>query len=52
MLRQDLQVTRTTNRGDAIYMIFDPVSFRSHRLTLGDYGVVARLLSERSLSHG
>jgi putative peptide zinc metalloprotease protein len=49
-LRPDLQVTRATNRGEAVYVVFDPISFQSHRLTLDDYAVVARITSDRTLA--
>ncbi len=48
-LRHDLQVTRTTQRGLPLYIVFDPVSFRSHRLTASDYEVATRLQAHRTL---
>ncbi len=48
-LRHDLQITRTIQRGQPLYVVFDPVSFRSHRLTASDYEVATRLQAHRTL---
>ena len=49
-LRQDLQITRTSSQGEPTYLIYDPVSFRSHRLSLNDYRVVSAIHSNATLN--
>lgn len=48
-LRSDLQITRQRNKGEPVYIIYDPVSFQSHRLSLTDYRVAASLSETRTL---
>lgn len=48
-LRSDLQITRQLTKGEPVYMVFDPVSFQSHRLSLTDYRVTACLDETRTL---
>ncbi len=48
-LRSDLQVSRQLTRGEPVYVVYDPVSFQSHRLTLTDYRVAACLDETRTL---
>lgn len=42
-LRSDLQVSRQVYQGEAVYVVHDPVSFRSHRLTVFQYRILASL---------
>ncbi|MFN3190540.1 MAG: HlyD family efflux transporter periplasmic adaptor subunit [Aureliella sp.] len=48
-LRNDLQITRQVNRGEPVYVLYDPVSFQAHRLNLLDYQVVSCLSADRTL---
>lgn len=48
-LRSDLQISRQWTRGEPAYVIYDPVSFQSHRLTLADYRVAACIDEARTL---
>ena len=48
-LRSDLQITRQLTKGEPAYIIYDPVSFQSHRLSLTDYRVAACLDETRTL---
>jgi putative peptide zinc metalloprotease protein len=48
-LRSDLQITRQWTKGEPFYVIYDPVSFQSHRLSLTDYRVAACLDEARTL---
>lgn len=48
-LRSDLQISRQLTKGSPAYVIYDPVSFQSHRLSLNDYRVAACLDESRSL---
>lgn len=48
-LRSDLQITRQLTKGKPVYIIYDPVSFQSHRLSLTDYRVAACLDETRTL---
>lgn len=43
VVRSDLQVTRQLHRGEAVYVVHDPVSFRTHRLSLDNYRIFVRL---------
>lgn len=47
--RADLQITRTITQGKPVYVLYDPVSFRSHRLTLSDYQVFSKLTPQQTL---
>ncbi len=42
-LRSDLQITRQIQEGEPVYVIHDPVGFKTHRLTQQDYEVATRL---------
>lgn len=48
-LRSDLQITRQLTRGEPVYVVYDPVSFQAHRLSLYDYRVVSRIREKHSL---
>ncbi len=48
-LRSDLQISRQLTKGSPAYVIYDPVSFQSHRLSLTDYRVAACLEESRTL---
>ena len=48
-LRSDLQITRQRAKGEPVYVIYDPVSFQSHRLSLTDYRVAACIDESRTL---
>ena len=48
-LRSDLQITRQLTKGSPAYVIYDPVSFQSHRLSLTDYRVAACLDESRTV---
>ncbi|MEM9940726.1 MAG: HlyD family efflux transporter periplasmic adaptor subunit [Planctomycetota bacterium] len=48
-LRSDLKITRSKTRGVATYVIFDPVKFQTHRLSLNDYLVAGSLGERRTL---
>lgn len=48
-LRSDLQITRQLTKGEPIYVVYDPVSFQAHRLSLSDYRVVSCIRDSRSL---
>ena len=50
-LRSDLQITRQLTKGEPVYVIYDPVSFQSHRLSLLDYRVAGCLDETRTLEH-
>lgn len=42
-IRSDLHVSRQMQQGKAVYVVHDPVSFRTHRLTLENYQLLVRL---------
>lgn len=42
-LRSDLQVSRQVYQGNAVYVLHDPVSFRSHRLNVFQYRILSAL---------
>lgn len=48
-LRQDLTVTRQTVRGDAAYIVHDPLTFQNHAFTALEYRVLTSLRAERSV---
>ena len=48
-LRSDLHVSRQVYKGDPVYVVHDPVSFKSHRLSVFQYGVLAALHADRTL---
>ena len=43
ILRSDLHVSRQLHQGQPVYVVHDPISFRTHRLTLQNYQVLVRL---------
>lgn len=48
-LRQDLDVTRHVFRGEPAYVLRDPMTFQSHRVSPADYRVLVRLDASRPL---
>lgn len=48
-LRQDLDVTRHVFRGEPAYVLRDPMTFQSHRVSPEDYRLLVRLDSNRPL---
>lgn len=48
-VRPELEVSRHVFRGEPAYIVTDPITFQSHRLTPAEYEVLAALESERSL---
>lgn len=48
-LRGDLEIARSRMRGEACYIVRDPVTFQSHKLSVADYGTLIRINVERSL---
>lgn len=42
-IRSDLHVSRQMQQGKAVYVVHDPVSFRTHRLSLENYQLLVRL---------
>lgn len=48
-LRRDVQITRQLLRGEPTYVIHDPVSFQTQRLSLNDYRVICELRDDLSL---
>lgn len=48
-LRSDLQITRQIQEGNPVYVVHDPVGFRTHRLTQQDYEVATRLDEDTTL---
>lgn len=49
-LRSDLHITRQSSRGEAVYVVFDPVTFQTFRLSLSDYQVAACLQESMTLA--
>jgi putative peptide zinc metalloprotease protein len=49
VLRSDLQVTRQLHQGQPAYVVHDPVSFKTHRLTRENYHIYVRLNAARSV---
>ncbi len=49
VLRSDLHVSRQLHQGQPVYVVHDPISFRTHRLTLQNYQVLVRLDSSKKL---
>ncbi len=43
VLRSDLQVSRQVYQGSPVYVLHDPVSFRSHRLNIFQYRILSAL---------
>lgn len=48
-LRSDLRTTRQVHQKSPVYVIHDPVSFRTHRLTVFQYRTLASLDANRNL---
>lgn len=48
-LRSDLDVSRHLFRGEASYILRDPLTFQSHRVSAADYSIIAALTVEREL---
>lgn len=48
-LRSDLQISRQVYQGEAVYVVHDPVSFRSHRLSVFQYDVFTGMAPGRTL---
>ena len=49
-LRSDLQITRQVTKGEPVYVLYDPVKFQAHRLSLLDYEVASRIRGDRTLA--
>jgi putative peptide zinc metalloprotease protein len=49
-LRRDLEVIRQVMHGRPNYVLYDPVSFRSHMFTLDEYEVLTRIVASRTLA--
>jgi len=49
-LRPDLEVCRHVVRGEPAYVVRDPVTFASHRLTLEDYLIIVNVDASRTLA--
>lgn len=50
-VRSDLHVSRQMQQGKAVYVVHDPVSFRTHRLTLENYQLLVRLNPAENLGN-
>jgi len=50
-LRSDLKVSRQVYQNEPVYVVHDPVAFRSHRLDAFQYRILAMLNPERSLEN-
>ena len=48
-LRSEIRVTRTVFRGDASYIVRDPITMQAHRLAPAEYQVFVALQSETTL---
>lgn len=48
-VRQDLQVSRHVFRGEPAYVICDPVSFASHRITPAEYAALIQIEARETL---
>lgn len=49
VLRSDLHVSRQVHQGQPVYVVHDPVSFRTHRLPLSSYQLFVRLDPSKKL---
>ncbi|MEQ9408124.1 MAG: HlyD family efflux transporter periplasmic adaptor subunit [Fuerstiella sp.] len=49
-LRTDLQVSRQLYQGDPVYVVHDPVAFRTHRLSVQQYRILAVLNPDQTLA--
>lgn len=48
-LRSDLHISRQLQEGEPVYVVHDPVGFRTHRLSQQDYNVLTRLSDDAPL---
>lgn len=48
-LRSDLHISRQVQEGQPVYVVHDPVGFKSHRLTQQDYELTTRLSKDAPL---
>ena len=48
-LRSELEFSRHTFRGEVSYIVRDPISFDSHRVSLADYQVLVHIREDRRL---
>ncbi|MCA9243363.1 MAG: HlyD family efflux transporter periplasmic adaptor subunit [Phycisphaerales bacterium] len=48
-VRDDLDITRHVFRGDPCYVVRDPITFNTHRLSPADYHVLCRINTSQSL---
>ncbi|MFQ5489429.1 MAG: efflux RND transporter periplasmic adaptor subunit [Phycisphaerae bacterium] len=48
-IRQDLEVTRHLFRGQPAYVVRDPMTFQSHRLSPSDYEIFVSLVEDKEL---
>jgi putative peptide zinc metalloprotease protein len=49
VLRSDLHVSRQVHQGQPVYVVHDPVSFKTHRLPLSNYQLFVRLDPSKKL---
>ena len=49
VLRSDLHVSRQVHQGQPVYVVHDPVSFKTHRLPLSSYQLFVRLDPSKKL---
>jgi putative peptide zinc metalloprotease protein len=50
VLRSDLHVSRQVHQGQPVYVVHDPVSFKTHRLPLSSYQLYVRLDPSKKLN--
>jgi putative peptide zinc metalloprotease protein len=48
-LRSDTQITRQSTQGQPVYVVFDPSTFQSFRLSLNDYRVASCIQESKTL---
>lgn len=48
-LRSDLHVSRQVHHNNAVYVVHDPISFRTHRLSVFQYRILAALDADKNL---
>lgn len=48
-LRSDLHISRQIQEGEAVYVVHDPVGFKTHRMSQQDYEVTTRLSEDQPL---
>lgn len=49
-VREDLEVSRHVFRGEAFYILRDPITFNSHRFSVADYNLLCRINADVSLA--